>query len=313
MTSLYIISSPLHEKAGQFKVGIHTGDIKKLVSRYRTAIPGIDVKLFVSVMDGKAREIEDKVKANFSSNRITGSGGNESEFYQISLKALYTFIFPFLPDVAPVSSEENDKKYQEELKEFSNVMAPIGQQLNNMETYVPQGYGSMTDLLREIKVEKDKFMTENFRGEHLLTIRKLVMENYSKCQLQSQPFYGSQIIESMRQITRTMDEANKKFPGTFKKVPRIIELNMNGTEKDDMIFRRVMMFGQLAVNGSYVSTHWDALLDVSPDDWQYLRSIRFEYANLPPKKYIQKYQILKHQRLRNLKNLRKLKRLSRIA
>lgn len=90
--NLYIITSPLHEKANQFKVGIHTGNISKLIARYRTAIPELTIKLFIEFEENKAKEIENKIKETFSMSRIIGSGGNLSEFYEMPLNNLYRFI-----------------------------------------------------------------------------------------------------------------------------------------------------------------------------------------------------------------------------
>jgi hypothetical protein len=115
VTSLYILSDPIHEKVGQFKVGVHSGNTSKLLKRYRTAIPEVNIKLFVSMAPGKAKEIEDKIKIKFSPNRVVGSGGNKSEYYQISLKILYEFILPFLADVAPNSLEEENGTGKDDL------------------------------------------------------------------------------------------------------------------------------------------------------------------------------------------------------
>lgn len=94
--NLYIITSPLHEDANQFKVGIHTGNISDLISRYRTAIPQLTIKLFIELKGTKAKEIEDKVKETFPVSRIVGSGGNLSEFYKMPLNDLYGFIISLL-------------------------------------------------------------------------------------------------------------------------------------------------------------------------------------------------------------------------
>lgn len=293
MSSLYIITSPLHEKAGQYKVGIHTGDSKKLISRYRTAIPGIEIKMFILLATGKAKEVEDKIKIKFATGRIINSGGNDSEFYQVPLKALYGFISSLLEDAAPLPPEEDEKKIQEQLKEFKNAMTPIEICLQNMERSIPPQYthvGSIADLSREIQLEKTAFSAGNFKGEYLLSIRKLVMENYSKCMYISQPYYGKEIVDNLRGIVKAMDEVNKKFPETFKKVPRIVELNHMGTEKDDMIYRKAVWFGPYAMNGTYVQKNWDLLDTITPEDWYHItHNFRPELSDLTPKMYIKKF------------------------
>lgn len=64
--ALYILSNP--RIAGEYKVGIHQGGLRKLQSRYETYIT--DVKIHYLIENVQAREVETKFKELYSSSRI---------------------------------------------------------------------------------------------------------------------------------------------------------------------------------------------------------------------------------------------------
>lgn len=94
--SLYILSTPEYEKSGIFKVGIHSGTVTRLISRYITSLPNLDVKLFVLLSDEKSKRIEKEVKAHFLPKRVSNINGNNSEWFQVPLEELCSFIFSLL-------------------------------------------------------------------------------------------------------------------------------------------------------------------------------------------------------------------------
>ena len=45
-TAIYVLSDPLNESIGRYKIGSHTGTINKLISRYITPIPELKIHYF---------------------------------------------------------------------------------------------------------------------------------------------------------------------------------------------------------------------------------------------------------------------------
>lgn len=60
--------------------------------------------------DGKAKELESKIKSHFKSDSVTNINGNNSEWFRVPLNTLYSFIFSFLSN--PISSED-EKSYEQ--------------------------------------------------------------------------------------------------------------------------------------------------------------------------------------------------------
>jgi len=291
MSSLYIITSDIHEKAGQYKVGIHSGEVDALFKRYRTPIPTVSLRLFVSMGDGKAKNIEDKIKLAFEKYRITGTGGNDSEFYQTSLGSLYAFISPLLTESAPSSLANEDEKVQEQLMLVKKAMEPIKFQLEQMETIISPNrwISSYGDLLREITLEKEAFASGQFKGERLLTIRKMLMNiltAYNPGQSVANLYFGDSVVQGLRLITKCMDDVNRIQSGTFKKVPQIVEIKLVGTDKDDIIYRRFVFF--FGCRNSYLERHWKQILKIQPQYWHFVRDCGID-ETLSPAKIVAKH------------------------
>lgn len=107
--ALYIISAPDYEIVGKFKVGIHSGEIAKLITRYITSHPDLSIKLFIMLPDGKAREIENKIKSQFAEHSVSNINGNSSEWFQIPLETLQNFIFSALNNNTLGKTENSTK------------------------------------------------------------------------------------------------------------------------------------------------------------------------------------------------------------
>lgn len=283
MQSLCIVTSDLYEKAGQYKVGIHTGEMGTLSRCRDTPI----IRLFITMAEGKAKELDDKIKSEFSSHRINGPGGNDSEFYQTPLNDLYGFIFSNSTNVAPQSL--SDEKLQEQNTRFNTTMSLINDGLIQMERSVPINICNpcYQDIAKCIKNEREAFAAGKFKGEQLSGIRKLIMESYKRCPsywIQNARF-GEEIIQQMCNITAAMDNANQIRPDTFKKIPKIVILNFLGTAKDDLLLRKFVFF--CGGCNPYIEKYWDELAKVKPDEWSQFKTVGLDMT-CPPKDHIKK-------------------------
>lgn len=72
------------------KVGIHTGSKKKLINKYITAIPNIEIKLFKMINNPKI--MEDEIKSCFEDYRVKNANGKLSEWYNINYKIIERYI-----------------------------------------------------------------------------------------------------------------------------------------------------------------------------------------------------------------------------
>lgn len=88
--AFYIISTKNHSKKNTFKIGIHSGTIEKLISRYTTYFPHPIVYYFQFIND--AAIIENKIKYHFYNNRITNHNGGKTEWVIIEYQYLYNYV-----------------------------------------------------------------------------------------------------------------------------------------------------------------------------------------------------------------------------
>lgn len=82
--SVYVLSDPLNENEGKYKIGVHADTIENLVNRYITYLPELIIYFFIQTPS--ALKIENYFKEHFKSNRIINVHGNESEWYKMSLE-----------------------------------------------------------------------------------------------------------------------------------------------------------------------------------------------------------------------------------
>lgn len=84
-TVVYVLSNPRIE--GEYKVGIHSGTIGKLYSRYSTSIH--DVKIHLVIEDVAAKEVELAFQKRRDDCRIKKKhSGRPSEWYKMELETI---------------------------------------------------------------------------------------------------------------------------------------------------------------------------------------------------------------------------------
>ena len=81
---IYVLSDPLNESVGRYKVGSHTGSLQKLISRYITPMPELKIHCFVETP--MALDIEAMFKIMFPERRVVNINGHKSEWYLIPLQ-----------------------------------------------------------------------------------------------------------------------------------------------------------------------------------------------------------------------------------
>jgi hypothetical protein len=90
---VYVVTSSINEKNGFYKVGIHTGDQKKLLTRYKT--PLIDPMIRFSISSPNAAIIEREVLKKLKNYRVTDASGKDSEWLNYDLIELISAIMGF--------------------------------------------------------------------------------------------------------------------------------------------------------------------------------------------------------------------------
>ena len=81
-TAIYVISDGSNP-INRYKVGSHTGDYEKLITRYITAIPELKIHYFIETT--KASDIESRFKIMYRDKRVVNIKGNYSEWYIMPL------------------------------------------------------------------------------------------------------------------------------------------------------------------------------------------------------------------------------------
>lgn len=94
MSALYVISDLNNSK--HRKVGLHTGSIDDLKSRYITAIPNLIIHYFIELPNAKF--VEDTFKTKHIKDRIKNVNGNKSEWVTISLDEIMTSLLSIIRD-----------------------------------------------------------------------------------------------------------------------------------------------------------------------------------------------------------------------
>ena len=87
MTAIYILSANPKTANGPYKIGIHTGPIEKLKSRYITALPNHKIHFWMETPDASA--IENHFKNTYIAKRIANNNDKLSEWYELELSVIY--------------------------------------------------------------------------------------------------------------------------------------------------------------------------------------------------------------------------------
>ena len=90
MASIYIISTQSKAKRDRYKVGIHTGTIERLLSRYRTYLLNPILYHYIELDESLA--VESSLKNSLLKFRLFNNNDNLSEWYNMELNNLIWFI-----------------------------------------------------------------------------------------------------------------------------------------------------------------------------------------------------------------------------
>lgn len=120
---LYILTDPSNFANNTYKVGIHTGTLKKLTSRYQTYLPKFKLILFWRFPN--SRELEKKILSTFSGQRIKNPNDNQSEWIQAELAEILATII--------VDQLKSDDEFDEE-ERMKVILSNFEQQRSQLET-----------------------------------------------------------------------------------------------------------------------------------------------------------------------------------
>ena len=111
-SALYVLSAT-PEATDQFKVGFHTGDIKKLRKRYITSHPQHKIHYFIEMPF--AKQVEKQFKKEYFPCRVTNNGENASEWFRMPLNEIIDGLSAIItcPDKTKPLVERFIKKYYE--------------------------------------------------------------------------------------------------------------------------------------------------------------------------------------------------------
>ena len=99
MFALYIIQQNTN---GIYKIGVHTGSKKALISRYITAIPNVCICEFFIYMSKKvALVVETSIKQKYHNMRISNVNDNLSEWFTLDKRTLNEIIYYAESFIAP--------------------------------------------------------------------------------------------------------------------------------------------------------------------------------------------------------------------
>ena len=119
MQNIYIISCPDRIKINEYKVGRHSGSIKKLIQRYRTYLANPVVLLFWYV--GEAKYVEKKILKKTKNKRILNDV-HKSEWIKIKINKLYKTIIEIMSDhVSNFVIDEQNKQHKKTSVESQNL------------------------------------------------------------------------------------------------------------------------------------------------------------------------------------------------
>lgn len=129
-TALYIISTLEHAKQNEYKLGIHTGSEKNLISRYTTTL--INPIVYYFRYSECSEIIESELKQHFKNERIVNCNGKKLEWIKIELDVLIDEI-----EKKFIKYENNSHKneyFKMACKKFSF------DEHKNYDTYKPNSY-----------------------------------------------------------------------------------------------------------------------------------------------------------------------------
>nr|QBK84697.1 MAG: T5orf172 domain protein [Pithovirus LCDPAC01] len=111
MTHVYIITSAAKRKDGLYKVGIHTGDLPKLIKRYTTPLPDLEIILFYPILH--ARNVEGEILRTLHDKRRKTMNGRLSEWVNIPLIDLIRVVIHYIEWADKICIRGKEQRKQE--------------------------------------------------------------------------------------------------------------------------------------------------------------------------------------------------------
>lgn len=151
------------------KVGFHTGNIPKLIKRYITSLPNMNIIFYIQT---KNNELENDIKSKFESNRILNINNNISEWYNIDYNKIIKFILEnnkfekinveskIIQDSIKIKELKNEKRiiiqerirklglFIDSIDEDDDRQKELQQELTNLNTKI-------NEINLKIKIEKN--------------------------------------------------------------------------------------------------------------------------------------------------------------
>ena len=112
----YIISKKSKAKKNRYKIGIWSGSINELLSRYRTSL--IYPVLYFFMYIDNAPELENKLKEELYDFRVSNSAGNKTEWIKMELHTLIEHVNKF---ISPYDNIEAGQYLPKHAKKNINV------------------------------------------------------------------------------------------------------------------------------------------------------------------------------------------------
>jgi hypothetical protein len=187
MTSIYILSNN-----NVFKIGKHTGNYDKLISRYTTSNINFNVILLKKyTQQNIAQVIENKIKTQYYDNRCLNINDNKSEWYNLSESELYDVKQIILSaenetkNTKPFSTQsmKYDVKYPNDIKHLYETnriktykfQRPINaKRVNDIKKYIEDNYTHANFIMPPIFVNEIDYDYYILDGQHRIdAIRQL--------------------------------------------------------------------------------------------------------------------------------------------
>jgi hypothetical protein len=173
--NLYLLTNP--HIVDQVKIGIHSGPLNKLYSRYRTSIPGVIIHYFVKNVD--AKKLEQAILQINKAHRVGHSSGKPSEWLRLPLDQIVAQLFIVMNDGQYGRMEEKlfkIQKYQSEIQEQTMIVYVFG---DDFRGFVPHSFAKenieqMTQSMSRLSIEEDDQKLSQWMNEHEVKSKKEV-------------------------------------------------------------------------------------------------------------------------------------------
>ena len=107
--NVYVISTLEDTKENIYKIGVHTGSQKLLLSRYRTYL--INPEIYYYRLTTNSEKIDSKIKKELKEYRLKDEDGRYTEWFQLQLNKIRKCIDGII--------EENDNKYETKIDAYA--------------------------------------------------------------------------------------------------------------------------------------------------------------------------------------------------